>query len=50
LTYTYDSQARRTGITSLLQAISASGLSLKDIGQRQSTLEEIFVNLVNMQA
>lgn len=47
LTYTYDTQARSTGITALLQAISDAGLSLKDLKSKQSSLEEIFVNLVN---
>ncbi|MCP3866821.1 MAG: ABC transporter ATP-binding protein [Gammaproteobacteria bacterium] len=48
LTYTYDTQARSTGITALLQAISDAGLSLKDLKSKQSSLEEIFVNLVNL--
>ncbi len=47
LTYTYDTQARSTGITALLQAISDAGLSLKDLNSKQSSLEEIFVNLVH---
>ncbi len=50
LTYTYDTQARSTGITALLQAISDAGLSLKDIKSHQSSLEEIFVNLVSPKA
>jgi ABC-2 type transport system ATP-binding protein len=49
LTYTYDTQARSTGITALLQAISDAGLSLKDLKSKQSSLEEIFVNLVNLE-
>ena len=50
LTYTYDTQARNTGITALLQAISNAGLSLKDLKSKQSSLEEIFVNLVNLKS
>ncbi len=47
LVYTYDTQARSTGITALLQAMSDAGLSLKDLKSKQSSLEEIFVDLVN---
>jgi len=47
LVYTYDTQARSTGITTLLQAMSDAGLSLKDLKSKQSSLEEIFVDLVN---
>ncbi len=47
LVYTYDTQAHSTGITRLVQAISAAGLSLKDLTSRQSSLEDIFVNLVH---
>ncbi|MCW9004907.1 MAG: ABC transporter ATP-binding protein [Gammaproteobacteria bacterium] len=46
LTYTYDSGNPHTGIASLLRAISDAGLLLKDIQTSQSSLEEIFVNLV----
>ena len=49
LVYTYDVRAERTGITSLLQAVQQAGLDLRDIQTRQSSLEEIFVNLVNEQ-
>ncbi len=47
LVYTYDTQAERTGITTLLQALAEAGLRLKDLHTRQSSLEEIFVNLVS---
>jgi ABC-2 type transport system ATP-binding protein len=47
LIYTYDTHGDRTGITSLLQALHETGLSLKDLKSSQSSLEEIFVNLVN---
>ena len=46
LTYTYDTRADRTGITSLLSALSDAGLKLRDLSTTQSSLEEIFVNLV----
>ncbi|MCZ8317071.1 ABC transporter ATP-binding protein [Phreatobacter sp.] len=47
LVYSYDTQAERTGITALLQALSDAGLRLKDLHTEQSSLEEIFVNLVS---
>ena len=47
LVYTYDTQSERTGITALLQDLNTTGLSLKDLKSSQSSLEEIFVNLVN---
>jgi len=47
ITYTYDVRAERTGITRLLQALQHAGLDLRDLQTRQSSLEEIFVNLVN---
>jgi len=46
LTYNFDTQGDRTGITALLQAVSAAGLGLKDLNTSQSSLEDIFVNLV----
>ena len=46
LTYTYDTQAERTGIATLLQKLSETGIRLKDLQTRQSSLEEIFVSLV----
>jgi ABC-2 type transport system ATP-binding protein len=47
LTYTYDTSADATGITSLLSLLSAAGLSLKDIKTTQSSLEDIFVDLLH---
>ncbi|MEM1351507.1 MAG: ABC transporter ATP-binding protein [Pseudomonadota bacterium] len=47
LTYTYDARGERTGITKLLSDVSASGLMLRDVVTRQSSLEDIFVGLVN---
>lgn len=46
LTYTYDPHTRHTGIADLLRAISAAGLLLKDVNTSQSSLEEIFIDLV----
>ena len=46
LTYTYDTQAERTGITALLANLSAAGIAFRDLQTKQSSLEEIFVSLV----
>ena len=46
LTYSYDTQKQRTGITNLLQDIRDQGLKLKDLKTEESTLEKIFVTLV----
>ncbi len=46
LTYTYDTKREKTGITSLLSEIKNQGMILKDISTEESSLEEIFINLV----
>ena len=46
MTYSYDTQAERTGITRLLQAIADAGIRFRDLRTAQSSLEEIFVELV----
>jgi ABC-2 type transport system ATP-binding protein len=46
LIYTYDSQGPRTGITHLLTDLSQAGLRFKDLDTSQSSLEDIFVDLV----
>ena len=46
LIYTYDSQAERTGITALLGDLSRAGIKFHDVKTIQSSLEDIFVNLV----
>jgi ABC-2 type transport system ATP-binding protein len=46
LTYIYDSQAERTGITSLLADLREAGVRFHDINTHQSSLEDIFVDLV----
>ncbi|TCQ09895.1 ABC-2 type transport system ATP-binding protein [Rhizobium sp. PP-F2F-G36] len=50
LIYDYDASGGRTGITTLLAAIAEAGLRIKDISTRQSTLEDIFVELVEKRA
>ncbi len=44
--YTYNVQAKQTGITTLLQDLKDADLKLKDLKTEQSTLEKIFVTLV----
>lgn len=46
LVYTYDTQAKHTGITALLAALSDAGIKFKDLSTTQSSLEDIFVTLV----
>ena len=46
LNYTYNVQAKQTGITNLLQDLKDVGLKLRDLKTEQSTLEKIFVSLV----
>ena len=46
ITYSYDTQQKRTGITNLLQDLRDQGLKLKDLKTEESTLEKIFVSLV----
>jgi len=46
LDYAYDTEAERTGIASLLRDLAATGLVLRDVQTRQSSLEDIFVGLV----
>ena len=46
LFYTYDSTEKRTGITRLLADVNDSGLRIRDVATSQSSLEDIFVNMV----
>ena len=46
LTYTYDTQAERTGITALLRDLATAGIRFKDLQTSQSSLEDIFVGLL----
>ncbi|MEM7620318.1 MAG: ABC transporter ATP-binding protein [Pseudomonadota bacterium] len=47
LVYTYDTTSERTGITSLLNGLNEANITFKDLDTKQSSLEEIFVDLVN---
>ena len=46
LTYTYDTTRERTGITALLSDLGEAGIHFNDLHTSQSSLEEIFVDLV----
>ena len=46
LVYTYDSQQHHSVIPELLRDIGAAGIELKDLHTTQSSLEDIFVDLV----
>jgi len=50
LTYTYDTQSERTGITTLLAALAEADIRFKDLSTTQSSLEQIFVSLVKRSA
>ena len=46
LKYSYDVQQEDTGITALLDDIEGANIQYRDLETKQSSLEEIFVNLV----
>ena len=46
LVYTYDTQGERTGITALLKDLNLAGIRFRDLHTTQSSLEDIFVDLV----
>jgi len=47
LRYQFDSHADRTGIASLMRRLSELGIAYKDLSTHQSSLEDIFVELVH---
>ena len=47
LAYDYDTKAERTGIARLLGDLAQNGVGVRDISTTQSSLEEIFMNLVS---
>jgi ABC-2 type transport system ATP-binding protein len=46
LIYSYDTQAERTGITALLTDLNRLGIKFRDLSTAESSLEDIFVDLV----
>ena len=49
LTYTYDNQSDRPGVASLIRDLEAAGLQFRDLDTKNSSLEEIFVNLLRQE-
>jgi ABC-2 type transport system ATP-binding protein len=49
LTYEFDAKADRTGIPSLLTALRDAGIGFKDLDTKESSLEDIFVRLIQQQ-
>ena len=49
LCYNFDANAERTGVPSLLRKVSDLGIGFKDLSTQQSSLEDIFVGLVNQE-
>ncbi len=47
LIYTFDTQSEQTGIAALLRKLSDQGIDFKDLHSSESSLEDIFVNLVH---
>ena len=47
LCYSFDANAERTGVPSLLRKMSDLGIGFKDLSTHQSSLEDIFVGLVH---
>ncbi|SDR57500.1 ABC-2 type transport system ATP-binding protein [Rhizobiales bacterium GAS191] len=50
VTYTYEGTGEETGMRPLFQALDAAGLAFTDLQTKQSSLEEIFVDIVRGQA
>jgi ABC-2 type transport system ATP-binding protein len=48
--FSYNSQAETTGITTLLQDVKQAGLKLKDLKSAQTSLENIFEQLLKESA
>jgi len=46
LSYTFDSRTDHTGIAELIRGLGSRGIDFKDLQTKESSLEEIFVNLV----
>jgi len=46
LIYTFDTQRERSGIATLLKRLQDAGISFRDLHSRESSLEDIFVNLL----
>lgn len=47
LGYDYDTRAERTGIARLLADLGAQGIAVRDVSTKESSLEDIFISLVD---
>ncbi|MBY6155432.1 ABC transporter ATP-binding protein [Vannielia litorea] len=47
LTYTFDTTAESTGVTRLMADLASAGLKFTDLSTRQSSLEDVFLSLVD---
>ena len=47
LVFTYDTQAERTGVTTLMGDLNRADIRFRDLETKQSSLEDIFVGLVS---
>ena len=47
LKYTYNMRSGRTGINQILSSLTQSGIIIKDLQTKQTSLEDIFMSLVN---
>lgn len=50
LTYTFDEKSEETGIAGLMRELNENGIQLKNIHSSESSLEDIFINLVSTRA
>ena len=50
ISYEYESRAGRSGIGRLLADLSAAGVTVRDVSTRQSSLEDVFLNLLENKA
>lgn len=50
LSYRYDTREARTGITRLIADLAAAGLHVHDLDSKKSSLEDVFLNLVEENA
>jgi len=46
VSYDYDTHAERSGIATLLAGFAAAGLAVRDVSTEQSSLEEVFLRLL----
>ena len=46
ITYDYDTKADRSGITRLITELASQGISVKDLDSHKSSLEDVFLSLV----